>query len=183
MQTGHLTGASRPIVLLSVLAGLVLSGCSADEPGREFAVPKVVCEVPVPADALSALLPASGRRIAVPEYAFNMDGEGLCKVSVDDQAVLMVDRERIDAGHSAYVVLRGRTNEWTQKSAEGGSVAYIDRAAVSLIKCRGTGVNTEDVSIFIQVLKPGRTDQDALRRLIVAYTAGYKKQQPCRPGS
>ncbi|EFF93431.1 hypothetical protein SSTG_03750 [Streptomyces sp. e14] len=62
-------------------------------------------------------------------------------------------------------------------------MAYIDRAAVSLIKCRGTGVNTEDVSIFIQVLKPGRTDQDALRRLIVAYTAGYKKQQPCRPGS
>ncbi|MEU2875545.1 hypothetical protein [Streptomyces sp. NPDC007070] len=152
MQTGHLTGASRPIVLLGILAGLVLSGCSADEPGREFAVPKVVCEVPVPADALSALLPASGRRIAVPEYAFNMAGEGLCKVSVDDQAVLMVDRERIDAGHSAYVVLRGRTNEWTQKSAEGGSMAYIDRAAVSLVKCRGTGVNTEDVSIFIQVL-------------------------------
>ncbi|WP_308036465.1 hypothetical protein [Streptomyces sennicomposti] len=172
----------RGAAYLAVVAG-ALVGCSADEPGHEFAVPKVVCEVPVPADALSALLPASGRRIAVPEHAFNVDGEGLCKVSVDDDVVLRVTRERIDVGDSAYFILHRRGSIQDPKSTRDRSVAYADRAAASLIKCRGAGVDKEDISIFVDVLKPGRPDEDAMKSLITGYTGAYQKQQPCRPGS
>ncbi|WP_439940607.1 hypothetical protein [Streptomyces sp. BBFR115] len=166
-----------------VLVAVGTAGCSADKPEREFAVPKVVCELPVPTDALSKLLPASGSRIAVPEHAFNVDGEGLCKVSVDDDVVLRVSRERIDVGDSAYFILHRRASVQDPKSTQDRSVAYADRAAASLIKCRGAGVNKEDISIFIDVLKPGRPDEDAMKSLITGYTAAYQKQQPCRPGT
>ncbi|MFF8596857.1 hypothetical protein ACF061_36660 [Streptomyces sp. NPDC015220] len=171
----------RGIPLLIVAVGV--AGCSSDEPKREFAVPKVLCEVPVPGDALSALLPESGKLLTSPEYTFSIDGEGLCKVSVDDDVVLMVSRERIDIGDSAYNILRSRARVPSQKSAEDGSISYADRAAASLTKCRGAGVEKEDISILITVLKPARPDEDAMKDLITSYTTGYQKQHPCRPGS
>ncbi|MGW0086348.1 hypothetical protein [Streptomyces sp. NPDC003393] len=166
-----------------VIAAAALAGCSSEEPKREFAVPHSLCGASVPVDALSKLLPASGKRITVPDNAFSEDGEGLCQVAVDDDVVLMVSRERIDVGDSADNILRSRVAVQNRKSADGGSVSYADRGAVSLIKCRGAGVQTEDVSVLIKVLKPARPDETAMKNLITGYTADYKKQQPCRPGS
>lgn len=137
----------------------------------------------VPADALSRLLPASGERITVDQSGSLDDGSVVCAVKVDADTVLEVSGERIDAGDSARSILRSRLSVQDQKSAEKNSLAYVDRAAVSLIRCRGTDTQEEDISTLIKVLKPARPDESAMRKLIRGYTRSLKEQEPCRAGS
>jgi hypothetical protein len=54
---------------------------------------------------------------------------------------------------------------------------------VSLIECRGAGIEKEDISTLVRVLKPARPDESAMKSLISGYTAALKKQQPCKQGS
>lgn len=165
------------------VAAIAASGCSSDEPKREFTVPKALCGVSVPTDPLSRLLPASGKRISVGEGGGSSEGVQLCKVTADDNDVLMLSRERIDVGDSARNILFSQLSIQEQKSAVDGTIAYADWAAVSLVKCRGVGVEKEDISTLIKVLKPGRRDESAMKSLISGYTAAFKRQQPCQQAS
>ncbi|GAA3842120.1 hypothetical protein [Streptomyces chiangmaiensis] len=176
------TYAMRGIPLL--VAAMAIAGCSSDEPKREFTVPKALCGVSVPSDALSRLLPSSGKHLAVTEDGNLSDGSSLCNVSVDDKdMVLVISRERIEAGDSARSILLSRLSVSEQKSAENGAVVYADWAAASLIKCRGADVETEDISTLVKVLKPGRRDESAMKDLISGYTGALEKEQPCKQRS
>lgn len=184
-------GGQHPLKIRScVLRGVsafavaaVAVGCSSGEAKREFAVPKSLCGVSVPTDALSRLLPASGKKLDVQREGNIDEGNELCELSVDDTPVLMVSRERIDTGDSAQHILISRARVSQQKTADNGAIAYADRTAVSMIKCRGAGIEVEDISTFIQVLKPARSDEAAMKTLITDYTTAYKRQHPCLPGS
>ncbi|MFF9281188.1 hypothetical protein [Streptomyces griseosporeus] len=163
-----------------LLAAPVLAGCSSDEPKQEFAVPKALCGVDVPGDALARLLPASGERVTSRHEDGGGPGAGLCNVSVDGTQVLVVSMERIPADRtSAGKILTERLRGFDQKYAEGGSIAYRAGAAASLVKCRAADVQKEDISLFVQTWKPGRQDESAMKDLISGYTASLKKQQPC----
>lgn len=164
--------------LSAIVAAVAVVGCSSEEPKRDFKVPEALCGVSVPTDALSKLLPSSGKSLSVEKVESSSAGDGLCNVDVDDARVLVLDRERIDAGDSARNVLRSRLSIQQQKSAEGGTVAYADWAA-SMLQCRGSDVEKEDISILIKTVKPGRRDESAMKELISSYTAALKKQQPC----
>ncbi|MEV7691326.1 hypothetical protein ACFW1F_28280 [Streptomyces bungoensis] len=180
MTAGFVSYICRGASLLVVAA--VGVGCSSDTPAREFTVPKALCGQFVPARALSDLLPASGKRLTVRRVGDLDDGSALCEVTVDGDTVLDVSSERIDAGDSARHILRRRLSVQEQKSAEGGSIAYTDRAAVSLIKCRGSRVE-EDVSTLIKVLEPARPDESAMKKLAQGYAASLKAEHPCRVAS
>ncbi|MFE2419140.1 hypothetical protein [Streptomyces hokutonensis] len=54
---------------------------------------------------------------------------------------------------------------------------------MSLLKCRGTDVQKEDISTLIKVLKPARPDESAIKSPINDYTAKVKKQGPCKKRS
>ncbi|MGV9254249.1 hypothetical protein [Streptomyces sp. NPDC003697] len=170
------------VVSLAVLA-VAVAGCSSDGHRREFSVPGSLCGVPVPSGALSSLLPSSGKRVRVAAESVSADGDGLCEVTVDDDTVVVLSRERIDVGRSARSILENRLSVHDLKSAEDGSVAYADRGAVSLIKCRGTGLEEEDISTLIKVLGPARKDMSSMKGLIVGYTEALRAQKPCREGS
>lgn len=165
-----------------VVAAVTAAGCSADEPSREFTVPKALCGVSVPTDALSRLLPASGKHLTT-EAEGSTDDVLLCTVSVDDVMVLTLSRERIDAGDSARHILFTQLRIARPKFAEGSTIAYADHAAVSLLKCRGAGVVEEDISTLVNVLKPARPDESAMKSLISSYTAAVKKEGPCKQSS
>ncbi|MGP4087045.1 hypothetical protein [Streptomyces sp. KR55] len=108
------------------------------------------------------------------------DGSVLCKVNVDGHdMILTLNSERIDTGDSARNILRSRLSIGQSKPAKGGGIAYSDGAAVSLVKCRGAGVVTEDISTLIRVLEPGREDETAMKNLISGYTTALEKSQPC----
>lgn len=167
---------------LFLIATVTMVGCSSEAPEQRFAVPKSLCGVIVPTDALSQLLPVSGERLTVERDGSLDDGSALCDVRVDDDMVLQVSGERIDAGDSARHILRSRLSVQEQKSAQGNAIAYADHAAVSLIKCRGAYVE-EDISTLVKVLKPARPNEAAMEKLIRGYTASLKKQQPCKRAS
>ncbi|MBX7550491.1 hypothetical protein ABZX95_11290 [Streptomyces sp. NPDC004232] len=162
------------------VAALTAVGCSAEESKKDFTVPKALCGVSAPADAFSQLLPASGKRLTIEPTGSLEDGSAVCTVKVDGDMVLVVSGERIVAGDSARDILRRRLSVQDQKSAANRSIAYDDHAAVSLIKCRGTKVEQEDVSILIKVLKPGRPDETAMKQLTEGYTASFQIHNPCR---
>ncbi|MFJ9373897.1 hypothetical protein [Streptomyces sp. NPDC101455] len=175
----------KPYILRGVsvlVAATAAVGCSAEKPGREFTVPKSLCGVSVPTDALSQLLPASGKHLTT-EAKGSTDDVLLCTVSVDDVRVLTLSRERIDTGDSARHILFTQLSIARPKLAEGDTIAYADKAAVSLLKCRGTGVVEEDISTLVNVLKPARPDESAMKSLISGYTAAIKKQEPCKQNS
>ncbi|WP_406453838.1 hypothetical protein OH768_14935 [Streptomyces sp. NBC_01622] len=162
-----------------VVAAVAATGCSTDKPSREFTVPKALCGVSVPVDALSRLLPASGKKLTT-EAEGSTDDVLLCTVKVDDVMVLTLSRERIDAGDSARHILFNQLRIARPKFAEGSAIAYADHAAVSLLKCRGAGVVEEDISTLVNVLKPARPNESAMKSLISDYTATVKKQGPCK---
>lgn len=167
---------------LLFVAVTAVAGCSSDASGQRFAVPRELCGVAVPADALSRLLPASGERLTVEPKGSLDDGSALCGVKVDKETVLQVSGERIDAGDSARHILRSRLSIQEQKSSEGNTIAYSGQAAVSLVKCRGGDVE-EDISTLVRVLKPGRPNESAMKELMRGYTASLKKRQPCKRAS
>ncbi|MFF2203935.1 hypothetical protein [Streptomyces sp. NPDC058145] len=165
-----------------ILVAVTMVGCTSETHEQEFTVPKTLCGVSVPTHALAQLLPESGERLTVERRGSLDDGSALCGVKVDEDTVLQVSGERIDAGDSARHILRSRLSIPEQKSAEGDSIAYADHAAVSLIKCRGADVQ-EDVSTLVKVLKPARPDESSMKELIQGYTASLKKQQVCKRAS
>ncbi|MFJ7151847.1 hypothetical protein ACIQVT_27280 [Streptomyces sp. NPDC100445] len=146
-------------------------------------MPEALCGVSVPSDALGAVLPDSGERVTVKRTGSLEDGSALCEVAVDTDTVLVISGERIDAGSSARDILRSRLSVREQKAADGGAVAYTDRSAVSLIRCRGAAVEEEDISTLVKLLKPARHDEAAMEKLIRGYTASLKKQHPCKAAS
>ncbi|MEV0736257.1 hypothetical protein AB0I51_09845 [Streptomyces sp. NPDC050549] len=169
----------RGVSILAAVTAVATAGCSADNPSREFTVPKALCGVSVPVDALSRLLPASGKKLTT-EAEGSTDDVLLCKVSVNDVRVLTLSRERIVAGDSARHILYTQLRITQPKFTEGTSIAYTDDAAVSLLKCRGADVEKEDISTLVKVLKPARSDESAMKSLISDYTAKVKKQGPCK---
>lgn len=162
---------------------LAAVGCSSDEPKQEFSVPKALCGISVPTDALSDLLPASGTHLSV-EHTGSLDaGSTVCAVKVDADTVLDVSGERIETGDSARNVLRSRLSIQQQKSADNSSIAYTDHAAASLIKCGGAHVQEGDISTLIKILKPARPGESAMKKLIQGYTDSLKEQAPCKSKS
>ncbi|MDI1452657.1 hypothetical protein NHG22_02265 [Streptomyces sp. ATE26] len=169
--------------ILLLVAAVTVVGCSSETHGQEFTVPKALCGVSVPAGALAQLLPESGERLTVERRGSLDDGSALCGVKVDEDTVLQVSGERVNAGDSARHILRSRLLVQEQKSANGNSIAYVDQAAVSVIQCRGADVEEEDVSTFVKVLRPARPNESAMKDLIQGYTASLKKQQVCKRAS
>ncbi|MGW4496598.1 hypothetical protein [Streptomyces sp. NPDC004376] len=102
-------------------------------------------------------------------------------MKVDEKTVMEVSQEWIVAGDTARNILGHRLTIWQQKSADGGSVVYAAQGGASLVRCRGTGVQKEDVSTLIDVLKPGRPDEAAMGQLVRGYTKSMEEKNPCHP--
>lgn len=160
---------------LAVVVVAGAAGCSSDEAKREFSVPKELCGVSVPTEPLSRLLPATGKRLDVGEGA-----SSACEVTVDRKTVLSVERQRVDAGRSAWNIASYDRRIGHAKTADDDTVAYVGRAAVSVVKCRTKGDEDKAVSTYLRTLEPGREDESAMKDLMSGYTDAFEKQQPCK---
>ncbi|MEU4153843.1 hypothetical protein [Streptomyces sp. NPDC026659] len=100
-------------------------------------------------------------------------------MSVDGQLVLWVERERVDAGRSAWNIASYDHRIGQVKSGAGDMIAYVGGAAVSVVPCVRKSARDESTSTYVRTLKPGRQDESAMKSLIVGYTAALRKQHPC----
>ncbi|MEU0337393.1 hypothetical protein, partial [Streptomyces sp. NPDC006193] len=148
-----------------------------------FAIPEDLCGVTVQGGPLGRLLPASGKTLQAKKPTASDQSGTTCEVTVDGDVVLTVEREHVKSGRSAWVIASYDHGIGHAKSGDGGSIAYVGRAAVSVVPCPGEGHREEAVSTYIRTLKPGRQDEPSMRQLIRDYTASLKKQQPYRTGA
>ncbi|MFQ6146636.1 hypothetical protein ACLMNJ_26780 [Streptomyces seoulensis] len=155
------------------------AGCSSSEPKRGYAVPKTLCGVSVPTDALSRLLPPSGDHLTVKDEATVADAVTGCDVSVDGDVVLSIEKERIDAGRSAWNIAAYDRRLVAAEQADGGKVAYAGRQGVTVVSCREKDNQDEEVSVYVRTLKPGRQDESALRDFLTRYRDAFGAQRPC----
>ncbi|MET7290067.1 hypothetical protein [Streptomyces sp. NPDC005573] len=162
----------------AVLLGCV-PACSSGGQGRDFGVPGALCGVGVPAGPLARLLPASGERLASKSDTASEDRHAGCEVTVDGDRVLSVERERVDAGRSAWNIASYDRRIGHAKTGENATIAYVGRAAVSVVPCTGKDDRDEAVSTYIRTLEPGRQDEAAMKELISGYTAALRSQHPC----
>ncbi|MEU0033873.1 hypothetical protein [Streptomyces sp. NPDC006333] len=172
-----MTHGWRGVCLSVVAMTIAVAGCS-EEQKPEYTLPKSLCGVPAPSQALSRLLPA-GKHLALDEATPVADAITTCKATVDGDLVLSLERESREAGASARDIAVNQLGVKQPMSAERNSVAYADWAAVSVVECRGGGTGDKDISVAVKVLKPGHRDESAMKELIVEYTSAFKKQQPC----
>lgn len=128
------------------------AGCS-DDPKREYAVPKSLCGVTVPENSLSPLLPP-GKDLTAEQDTPAPGAIMTCKLTMDGDQVLSVERERREAGASARDIAVNQISVQQPKSAANRTIAYADWAAVSVISCREEGNAGEDISTVINILKP-----------------------------
>lgn len=167
----------RGVCLSVAVITIAVGGCSEDQK-REYTLPKSLCGVPAPTQALSRLLPA-GKHLAVDEATPVADAITTCKATVDGDLVLSLERENREVGASARDIAVNQLGVKQPVSAGSGSVSYADWAAVSVVECRGGGVADKDISVAVKVLQPGHRDESAMKELILQYTSAFKKQQPC----
>lgn len=97
--------------------------------------------------------------------------------------VLSIERERIEAGRSAWIIASYDHGIGHVKSDDGGAIAYVSRASVSVVPCAGKSGQGAAISTYIRTLKPGRQDESSMKELIRGYTASLKKLQPCQAAS
>ncbi|MET8831673.1 hypothetical protein ABZX40_38195 [Streptomyces sp. NPDC004610] len=143
-------------------------------------MPDALCGVAVPRDALSRLLPASGKELTLDDEGELSEGSALCKVNVDGhEMVLTLSSERIDAGGSARGILQSRLRVTDPKTAENGRIAYSPVGAVSLLTCQDSNGTPEDISTLVEVLEPGREDEGALRELVAGYAGVLEENGEC----
>ncbi|MEU0007367.1 hypothetical protein ABZ079_24575 [Streptomyces sp. NPDC006314] len=176
----------RQRTLTSLLAAVVLgaaAGCSSGGQEREFAIPKNLCGVAVPSGPLARILPPTGKSLDQRKGTPSAQAVTGCEVTVDGDVVLTVEGERIKSGRSAWIIASYDHRIGHVKSGDGGAIAYVGRAAVSVVPCPREGDRQEAVSTYIRTLKPWRQDESAMRQLIRGYTASLKTLQPCRTGS
>ncbi|MFF3321131.1 hypothetical protein [Streptomyces sp. NPDC002889] len=150
---------------------VAVAGCS-DDPQREYAVPKALCGAAIPENALSSLLPP-GKNLTAEEDTPVPDAITTCKLSVDGDQVLSVERERREAGASARDIAVKKISVRQPKSAANRTIAYADWAAVPVISCRGEGNAEEGISTVIKVIEPGVPEESAMKDLITAYTSAH----------
>ncbi|MGV9347604.1 hypothetical protein ACWDSD_22840 [Streptomyces spiralis] len=167
------------VSLLAVVLASASASCSSNGQKKEYSVPNALCGVSVPTEPLSRLLPASGKHLSLEEATPVSDAITTCEVTVDGEMVLSVEKEVIDSGRSAWNIAAYDRRIGQAKTADGGTVAYLGRRAVSVVSCQEKDNKDEEISVYIRTLKPGREDEAAMKDLISAYTGTFQKQRPC----
>ncbi|MEU2544879.1 hypothetical protein ABZ618_05465 [Streptomyces roseolus] len=170
--------------VVTVLALVLLaSGCSQPtEQKRAFEVPDSLCDTPIPAELLSPVLPASGKKITEEQKPGN--GYFRCTVSVDDNSVLNASWAWWEKGTKATKVA---ATQWGVKLdehvSEDGTYTYSDKGGVGHVTCPEPSVPTRktegDLFAEIFISDDGQPDEEAMKNLIQAYAKAVSASSEC----
>ncbi|MFD8012909.1 hypothetical protein [Streptomyces sp. NPDC058955] len=169
---------------MTALAFVLLgSGCSQPkEEKRAFEVPDSLCGTPMPAELLSAVLPASGKEITEEEKVGN--GYFRCTVLVDGTSVLDAKWTWWAKGTTTVNVAG---SQWgvrlDEHVSEDGTYTYADKGGVSRVTCPEPSVPTRktEMDLFAQIFisNDGRPDEAAMEKLIQAYAKAVSASPEC----
>ncbi|MEU9335418.1 hypothetical protein AB0D49_19940 [Streptomyces sp. NPDC048290] len=158
---------------------LVLSGCGGGEETREYAIPSGLCGTAV-TDALRPFFPP-GKEISSSEK----DGSGMktCDVAVDDKKIMTTTQAWIEGGKTTAYFAAGLTLEELPHAHDGERFRYSGTEAFG--KTRGCVDETYKQELYaaVQVWDSEHEDADAMKSVILAYTAEVQRSAECAEGA
>ncbi|MFC8918970.1 hypothetical protein ACFT5C_24720 [Streptomyces sp. NPDC057116] len=173
----HLTA----VAAASQLA-LALTACSEPEPERSFTVPSDLCGTPVPAAAVDAVLPSSGRTLKA-HAASRTVGATHCRVSVDGTTVFSAISEwRGDPS----VQKAARINPYIdidEHTSADGTYMWSGKGGVRRAPCPVAAKEHPDRNqLFVRVLFYDEkfSDADAAKDLLLAYAQSVADSAACK---
>ncbi|MFJ6632972.1 hypothetical protein ACIQMR_16520 [Streptomyces sp. NPDC091376] len=160
---------------------MVLTACQEPEDTRSFSVPSDLCGTPVPAAALDAVLPKSGKTLEARASSREV-GRTHCEVVVNDALVLSAfsewkkgDSLTKVAGSNPYIDLGEHTSE-------DGTYTWSNQGGVRLIPCPVAAKAHPERDLFIRVLIYDKkfSDTDAAKKLLLAYAKSVADSAACK---
>ncbi|MEU6659928.1 hypothetical protein [Streptomyces sp. NPDC046821] len=157
------------------------SACSGSS-GKDYAVPKAVCGVPVEPDLLSPLLP-DGKKLTEQKYGFGAT-QPRCRLKVDGDLAVYFSGDVVPASTDVMAVNeRGMLRLGRPATADIGRGARIaDLGALAVDKCVYGGKQQQfvaNIELQQQAPKDVQKRRDALRALLKAYLPAAKKDVGC----
>ncbi|NYV74308.1 hypothetical protein [Streptomyces sp. UH6] len=183
MKSSSRTAARTTARLYAVIGACVvmatgLTACGGAE--REYAVPKSLCGIAVPADELAPFLPA-GKEIEVKERDSDdeLSWKTGCLVLVDGKDVLATTVEWNEPDTRTGDFAGGVSLERPDHSTDDGHFLWSGREGFGRTGC--TAPDDGD-RLFTAVRAYGseHEDADAMKRVIHAYTKAVEKSDLCR---
>lgn len=183
MNNGSTTRSARsrrlrtPLALMA-LVGLTLAGCSEPEPKRAYTTPDNLCGIGISPTILESVLPP-GDKVSSSKTA--LDGLTRCRVVVDNTQVLSAGTEWFEEGTSMARVLASHMADLNDKASKDGRYVYSGEGGVAKINCLTPPerLRNEDPFATILVRKDLDADEEAVHKLLLAYTDAVGKSTDC----
>ncbi|MDX3570688.1 hypothetical protein [Streptomyces sp. ID05-47C] len=180
----HQTASDKPILFpaaaLTTSLLLLLSGCSKEEQGRNYTIPRTICSMPVDNEALASILPA-GQKITVKDRSY--PGTKGCQVIVDGTLIVTTVQMWVEAGRTAAFVAASQSIDKVDRSAEEGRYQYSAHEAYGKTQGCVDTKHEQELYAVIQAPSSKHRDPDAMKRLIVSFTKSVEESAECTSGA
>ncbi|MHC5903458.1 hypothetical protein ACVNF4_06020 [Streptomyces sp. S6] len=168
--------------MAAVLAGtLMMSACSNGKGEREksYTIPGVLCEIKVDPKLIDPFLPGGGS-LTVKSSNPN-GGTKRCDVAVDGKTVVRETMAWWGDRESATTVAVAYANTEGGEVTDDGRYLYSGVGAVGKTSaaCKSEEHPDQDLYGVVQVFADGRSDSEAMKKLIESYVQGLETSAEC----
>ncbi|MGW7357435.1 hypothetical protein ACWGI0_12580 [Streptomyces sp. NPDC054802] len=161
---------------------LALTACSQPEEKRSFTVPPDLCGTPVPAAALDAILPKSGKTLETKARSREV-GYTHCQVNVDGFTVIAAFSEWKDEPSVSKVARSNPFIDLDDHTSEDGTYMWSEQGGARRIPCpvAAKAKQTDLNQLFIRILIHDEklADADAAKDLLLAYSKSVADSKAC----
>ncbi|GHF09141.1 hypothetical protein GCM10014715_76260 [Streptomyces spiralis] len=168
----------KRIVMLGVLVGLLLSGCSEGEK-KSYTVPEKLCGAAVAPDLTSALLPAGDKLRVTQSSSGGPATHEFCDVLVDGNIELAIKGVWRPSGTTAKQAA-DKELVFNSRSTDGGRFALSDDKAFTVVDCKNTEHKAERFSFEVTVAHPTGDISQKMQRFLAAFSEAYHTTLPCQ---
>ncbi|NED37373.1 hypothetical protein [Streptomyces sp. SID8499] len=178
MPAGFLIFSGKSSMLISVLVGLALTGCSAGGK-KNYTVPEELCGASVAPRLTSDLLPAGDKLRVTPSHSGGPSPRQFCNVLVDGDIELTVEGVWRPSGTTAE---QAASKELTfeSRSTDGGRFALSDDKAFTVVDCANTDYKAGKYSFEVTVSHPDGDVGGKMQRFLAAFSESNARKLPCR---
>ncbi|WP_428954382.1 hypothetical protein [Streptomyces sp. cg35] len=174
---------SRPRFLaISAAVGCLaftLSGCSGEEPKREYSTPSSLCGTKIEANLLEEFLPA-GEKLTVRGRRVGPDTTH-CDVRVDSKTILVTTQTWWESGSTVARFAMGQTLDDPDKSSGAGSYLYSGYQAFGKVTdCVNPDHEDQELYTGLQATGSKHRDADSMLQMIKSYTKDVRGSQQCQ---
>ncbi|MFM9698305.1 hypothetical protein [Streptomyces europaeiscabiei] len=176
----RIVGASAAFaVALTVATAVTACSAGGGEQEKKYTVPNTLCGIPQNPDLLDAFLPG-GDSVSVKATSPN-GGTKRCDVIVDGAVSVRQTETWWSSEESASTVAAAYDKMDDGQVTEDSRYLYSSTGAVGRTTTSCNSPDHPDQSLFavIQVFTPERSNSDAMKKLISAYTKGLEDSSRC----